>query len=283
MPLLSLNLPLTPDRYPNERTRAFLDALLPEGEPRLAIAASLDLQASDVFGLLETLGRDCAGAVVIQPRDEPPPIRPTTATAERLSSDELAELVAKLRSAPLGIGRKVRLSLAGVQEKLLLTRMPDGQTGSGAGRAKARRALTSSSPRSSGMRTLSRTKPFACGLLATSGSMSPMRRRPWWTRGQCLLLSATTASLVPTDRSRASTRKTSAKHSAYPPNAGTKRTAVRRSRPSRVSCMDVADPGAAETFLRALTLNVALGNCDAHAKNFSLLHSEAGTLRLAPV
>lgn len=46
---------------------------------------------------------------------------------------------------------------------------------------------------------------------------------------------------------------------------------------------DVADPGAAETFLRALTLNVALGNCDAHAKNFSLLHSEAGPLRLAPV
>jgi serine/threonine-protein kinase HipA len=38
-----------------------------------------------------------------------------------------------------------------------------------------------------------------------------------------------------------------------------------------------------ETFLRALTLNVAIGNCDAHAKNFSLLHTESGALRLAPL
>ncbi len=46
---------------------------------------------------------------------------------------------------------------------------------------------------------------------------------------------------------------------------------------------DVAVPGTAETFLRALTLNVAIGNCDAHAKNFSLLHTESGALRLAPL
>ena len=30
------------------------------------------------------------------------------------------------------------------------------------------------------------------------------------------------------------------------------------------------------TLLRALALNVALGNCDAHGKNFSLLHTQAG-------
>jgi HipA-like protein len=50
IPLLSLAMPLTRDRYPNSVTRAFLDGLLPEGEPRRAIAADLDLPASDVFG-----------------------------------------------------------------------------------------------------------------------------------------------------------------------------------------------------------------------------------------
>lgn len=45
----------------------------------------------------------------------------------------------------------------------------------------------------------------------------------------------------------------------------------------------VASPSSLETLLRAVTLNVALGNCDAHGKNFSLLHTESGALRLAPL
>jgi len=46
---------------------------------------------------------------------------------------------------------------------------------------------------------------------------------------------------------------------------------------------DVADTASVETFLCAATLNVALGNCDAHGKNFSLLHTQTGVLRLAPL
>ncbi len=46
---------------------------------------------------------------------------------------------------------------------------------------------------------------------------------------------------------------------------------------------DFAEPSAPATLLRALTLNVALGNCDAHGKNFSLLHTHTGALRLAPL
>jgi len=40
---------------------------------------------------------------------------------------------------------------------------------------------------------------------------------------------------------------------------------------------------AGETLLRAVTLNVVLGNGDAHAKNFSLLHHPLGTFRLTPL
>jgi hypothetical protein len=51
--------------------------------------------------------------------------------AEPLSGDDLGELLANLRSAPLGRRPSVRLSLAGVQEKekLLLARMPDETVG----------------------------------------------------------------------------------------------------------------------------------------------------------
>ena len=103
--------------------------LLPEGEARRAIARDVGESPSDTYGLIRALGRDCAGAIVIQPAGDPPPPQPTTVTAERLGSEELATLVANLRSAPLGIGGRVRVSLAGIQEKLVLTRMPDGSWG----------------------------------------------------------------------------------------------------------------------------------------------------------
>ena len=38
-----------------------------------------------------------------------------------------------------------------------------------------------------------------------------------------------------------------------------------------------------EALLRAVVLNVLIGNGDAHAKNFSLLHHPVGTLRLTPI
>ena len=101
---------------------------LPEGEPRRTIARDLRLRTEDTYGLILALGRDCAGTVVMQPADEPAPPT-TTRTAEPLSQEAIAELVENLRSAPLGTGGRVRISLAGVQEKLLLTRMPDGLWG----------------------------------------------------------------------------------------------------------------------------------------------------------
>ena len=128
-PLLSLRLRVTDERYPNGAVRSFLDGLLPEGEPRRVIAEDLGLRADDTFNLARALGRDCAGALVIQPDSEKAPPAPTTLTAEPLSDDELARLVENLRSAPLGVDQRVRISLAGVQEKLLLTRLPDGRWG----------------------------------------------------------------------------------------------------------------------------------------------------------
>ncbi|MGH9055204.1 MAG: HipA N-terminal domain-containing protein [Acidimicrobiales bacterium] len=58
--------------------------MLPEGEARRAIAREVGESASDTYGLIRALGRDCAGAVVIHPADDPPPPSPTTATAEPL-------------------------------------------------------------------------------------------------------------------------------------------------------------------------------------------------------
>lgn len=45
----------------------------------------------------------------------------------------------------------------------------------------------------------------------------------------------------------------------------------------------VAAPGSPEKLAQAVTLNVLLGNGDAHAKNFSMLHPASAGLTLAPL
>lgn len=279
-PLLSLAFPLTRDRYPNGVTRAFLDGLLPEGEPRRSIAEDFDLPASDVFGLLSALGKDCAGALVVQPEGDPPPPMPTTRTAEPLSADDLGELVANLRSAPLGVDRNVRLSLAGVQEKLLLTRMPDGTWGRPIEGTPSTHILK---PEIERFRNTVENEAFCMrvakhlGLAVAQVETIVVDERP-------VLVVERFDRIVDPDGTVHRVHQEDfcqalglAPDRKYEQDAGP--TLARLAR----VLQDVADPSASATLLRAVTLNVALGNCDAHGKDFSLLHIESGILRLAPL
>ena len=45
----------------------------------------------------------------------------------------------------------------------------------------------------------------------------------------------------------------------------------------------MAAPDSVDELLRLVTLNVLVGNGDAHGKNYSLLHEPSGALRLSPV
>jgi serine/threonine-protein kinase HipA len=279
-PLLSLAFPLTRERYPNGATRAFLEGLLPEGEPRRAIAADLDLPASDVFGLLAALGRDCAGALVVQPLDDPPPPPPTTVSAQPLTTDELGELIANLRRAPLGIDRNVRLSLAGVQEKLLLARMPDGTWGRPVGGTPSTHILK---PEIEPFQNTVENEAF-CMTIAKNLGLSVATVETIVVDGRPVLVVQRYDRVIDPDGTVQRVHQEDfcqvlglAPEQKYEQQAGPS-----LARMARV-LQDVAEPSASQTLLRALTLNVALGNCDAHGKNFSLLHTQTGVLRLAPL
>jgi serine/threonine-protein kinase HipA len=126
IPLISISLPTSARPYPARACLPFFDGLLPEGEARRIIAYDFGLPEADTFALLRTLGRDCAGALAIIPSDSTPPGVPTVSAAKPLTADELADKVRNLRGFPLGVDQTVRVSLGGVQEKLLLTRQGDG-------------------------------------------------------------------------------------------------------------------------------------------------------------
>lgn len=104
---------------------AWLDGLLPEGPLRDVIAANRGVVSSDTWAMIASLGRDVAGACTIIDPDRPagdrqPHVEPYS------TLDHVAAAVDALPDVPLGVLDDSELSLAGMQDKLLLVRTDVG-------------------------------------------------------------------------------------------------------------------------------------------------------------
>ena len=279
-PLLSLSLPVSSRRYTQGIVRPFLDGLLPEGESRKSIARDVHVPERDTYGLIRALGRDCAGAVVIQPAEDPAPPAPTTTTAEPLSPDEIETLVRDLKSAPLGVSGRVRISLAGVQEKLVLTRMPDGSWGRPVDGTPSTHILK---PEIAAFPDTVENEAF-CMRVAKHLGLDVASVETTEIGGRQLIVIERYDRVVTADGTVRRIHQEDfcqatgvAPESKYEEDGG----------PSllRIAGIlrDVAAPDSFERLLEAVTFNALIGNGDAHAKNFSLLHTEDGALTMAPL
>jgi serine/threonine-protein kinase HipA len=274
-----LRLPLTTERFGNGIARPFLDGLLPEGEPRRAIAEDLELRADDTFGLIRALGRDCAGAIVVQPEDEPPPPDATTVTADPLEEDELARLVDNLRTVPLGLDPRVRISLAGVQEKLLLTRLPDRRWGRPVDGTPSTHILK---PEIRGYPNTVKNEAF-CMRLARHLGVPVAEVETIEVQGRPLIVVTRYDRIVePSGAVRRVHQEDFCQVTGNPPRSKYQQDGG-PSFAQIANTLREVDPTSLETLLKAMTLQVLTGNGDAHGKNYSLLHEESGALRLAPI
>lgn len=279
-PLLSLALPLAQQRYAQGVTRAFIDGLLPEGESRTAIANDVRVDRDDTYGLIRELGRDCAGAIVIQPTEEPAPAPASTLQSEPLDDRGLEQLVANLRSAPLGVSGRVRVSLAGVQEKLLLTRRPDGSWGRPIDGTPSTHILK---PEIAAYPDTVENEAFCMRFARFLGApTAPVETTV--VGGRALIVVERYDRTI--DRDGTVTRihqEDFCQVMAVPPQ----RKYEEDGGPSLRRIADIlqtaASPESLEGLLQAVTINVLIGNGDAHGKNFSLLHEPTGTLQLAPL
>jgi serine/threonine-protein kinase HipA len=279
-PLLSLALPVADRLYPQGLARSFLDGLLPEGEPRRAIARDVGVRAEDTYGLLRELGRDCAGAIVIQPAGDPAPPQATTAAAQALGESELAELVRNLRSAPLGAGGRVRVSLAGVQEKLLLTRMPDGGWGRPVEGAPSTHILK---PEISAYPHTAENEAFCMRVAKHLGlDVAPVETVAAAAR-KLIVLERYDRSVSADGTVQRIHQEDLCQALGVLPEIKYEEDGGPSLRRIADVLQSVAPPGSLETLLKATVLNVLLGNGDAHGKNFSLLHRSSGALTLAPL
>lgn len=280
VPLLSLSLPLRPERYTHGVVRPFIDGLLPEGEPRQVLANDLRLARDDTYGLIAALGRDCAGALVIQPADDPPPPSATVLTATPLEDSELEDLVRNLRSAPLGVGGSVRISLAGVQEKLVLTRLPNG----GWGRPTAGTPSTHILKPAIDRFPQTVENEFFCLRLAHHlGLRVPMATMTTIGQRRVIVVERydrrvhEDGSVERIHQEDFCQAMGVAPEKKYEQDGGPSLRAIAE------ILQSAAVAGSLDDLLRAVTLSVLVGNGDAHGKNYSLLHEAAGTLRLAPI
>lgn len=279
-PLLSLSLPVSSRRYTQGIVRPFLDGLLPEGESRKSIARGVRVPERDTYGLIRALGRDCAGAVVIQPVEDPTPPAPTTTTAEPLSPDEIEVLVRDIKSAPLGIGGRVRISLAGVQEKLVLTRMPDGSWGRPVDATPSTHILK---PEVAAFPDTVENEAF-CMRVAKHLGLDVASVETTKIGGRKLIVVERYDRVV---AANGTVRRIHQEDFCQATGVAPETKYEEDGGPSllRIAGIlsDVAAPDSLERLLEAVTLNALIGNGDAHAKNFSLLHTEDGVLTLAPL
>lgn len=121
VPVLSCSLPTSTRTVP---ARPFFAGLLPEGDARRKLAADAGLVVDDVLGLLLRYGQDVAGAVVV---GDEVSSRPRARADLYTDADLFSDVVALSdRSAPLALHDDSELSIAGLQDKMLLVRTAGG-------------------------------------------------------------------------------------------------------------------------------------------------------------
>ena len=94
----------------------FFDNLLPEELMRQVLAKEVDVESTDAFGMLERMGMESAGALVLQAEGAPQPEK----GMQPLTWDDLSQRIRNLPRASLNKDAPKRMSLAGAQHKMVV-------------------------------------------------------------------------------------------------------------------------------------------------------------------
>lgn len=259
-------------------SEAFFGALLPEGEHIARLAREAKADRGDLVGLLGAVGADLAGALRVE--------RPRSVSArepETLGPAQVAALLERADGFLLGGGGS---ALPGFQRKLTLTR-DGGRWVRGNGVTPSTHILKPVDPEA---RSAVEAEAYALALARAAG-LTPTDA--WVERiGERWVLV-----IERYDRRRVGDRiervhQEDAAQALGIPWGGNEKFEQNDARASLRAVAGLLDRGgsvfAARTddrlrLLRYTAFNVAVGNTDAHAKNFSLLHDEEGAVTLAPL
>ncbi len=117
-PALSLQAPA--EGYAVGAVKRFVENLLPEGRALDITATTYRVSKSNIYALISALGTETTGAFRFWPADQAPPAIAATPPRE-VTREELDQRLAERDEFPLAVwDGKVRMSIAGVQDKLMV-------------------------------------------------------------------------------------------------------------------------------------------------------------------
>ena len=274
---ISPSMPLRGGDHAGDAVHAYFENLLPEGHVRKFLQASR--HATTVFGLLLSVGGDTASGLTILPQGErpaPPHLRAATwqEVAARLINAQVPALVAENAEG-------TRISLAGAQDKLLLTVMPDGSPAIPEGTAPSTHILKPDIRGLDGVWASALNETLVMQLAARLGLGVAEASYQADTRA-CLIkrydrVPDGTGGLLrlhQLDLCQLAGKPSDVK---YESDGG----------PSLADCRKLLkDMGVSardlKRFLQWVLFNLCVGNNDSHAKNLSVLQTSEGRYRLAP-
>jgi serine/threonine-protein kinase HipA len=281
--LLSLGLPTASrpltDTTSEMRVSAFLEGLLPEGNLRRVVATEAGIPTIDKMGLLQRVGAECAGAVQFLKDDHTPAdghVRP-------LSTSEVTRLVADLPTYHLPEGAYPQASLAGIQDKVLLTQTANGWGWPEQG-APSTHIIKPEPLGNAVIPHLVQSEHWALQVAQAAGLAAAESRLETFGGRQALVVTRYDRSdggrrLHQEDFCQALGLDPESKYEAYRAGRATRLTELMKRASPRATSSDELQ----SDVLAAITFNAIIGNGDAHSKNYSLFISPQGRVSLTPL
>lgn len=279
-PPVSQAMPVQPEAHPHATCHAVFGGLLLEGDSRETLARALGVSPGNDYGLLAEVGGDCAGAITLLEPDAPLATQP----GERALSDtELDALLHELPQRPLGAdpSEGIRLSLAGAQPKLPVI-LEDGLTALPTNAATPTTHILKPEP--SAFPGLVDNEAFCMQLARAAGLRAATVEKAVTPSGLRYL----TVERYDRDLTADPIRRLHQEDFCQALGVPADSKYQSEGGPGARACTELlrASTGAPALelprFWEALVLNWLIGNCDAHAKNFSLLYDQ-GPPTLAPL
>lgn len=286
--ILSLALPI--QRTPiidgkgpaGHRVSAFVEGLLPEGNLRRHIATHAGIPTTDAVGLLHEAGAECAGAVQFLPEGR----QPVSGQPRRLTDDEVNRLVADLPTYHLPPGVTPQASLAGIQDKVLLVALPGGGWGWPEYGAPSTHIIKPEPLHNTAVPHLVQTEDWALRVARHAGVNAADSRLERFDERDAIIVTrydrtSTSQRIHQEDFCQALGLDPQAR---YESTAEYECQGSRLRRLTQLAAPRTPEPDAFRTaVLEAVTFNIAIGNGDAHSKNYSLLIDPNGSVSLAPI
>lgn len=271
---VSLSLPCSEEEFDAQKSTAFFDNLLPEEGMYRDLCREARLDEADIYNFLRLFGKECAGALVIAPEET---AASSQAPAYRDITNELEAILEKNHGMPQGsliAETGARLSIAGAQNKLPIVL----QEGKFLVPEEGSFAPTSAilKPTSARFPDLHRNELFCMELARSAGLQTPEAT---------ILQIGNYQAYVTTryDREHTEGGIVRIHQEDFCQALGISRIYKyeEHNGPGFAACGKILlhplvgnNASAREDFITCALFNYAIGNCDAHGKNFSLLYDE---------